>query len=123
MARKFTGKEWEFTKVIEGATGRLIARRALRRTLGNPKKRSRDLAEMMFEMYQKGVNQGRQLENARITYSTVGLEYGEGYPVTQTEAAEVCSDPESDGSLALPVDYYNDPNADYRDIADAASEA
>lgn len=82
MARKKT----DHGLVNEGRTGRIIARRALRRGLGNPKKRHRDLAELMNEMFFKGVLKGRKLENLRIIYATAGMEYGESYPVAELEA-------------------------------------
>lgn len=72
--------------IDEGRTGRIIARRALRRGLGNPKQRARDLAELMQEMYFKGVNQGRSLEKLRIQYATAGYSYGEGYGISPIES-------------------------------------
>ncbi len=79
MARKKT----EHLLVDEGRTGRIIARRALRRGLGNPKKRARDLAELMQEMFFKGIKQGKTLENLRITYATAGMEYPADYVVVE----------------------------------------
>jgi len=93
MARKNT----PHMLVDEGRTGRIIARRALRRSLGNPNKRSRDLAELMQEMFFKGISNGRKLENLRIAYSTAGMEYGEGYPVDSSVPEPVVGPvPESD---------------------------
>ena len=133
MARKFTSKEMEFTKVIEGRTGRIIARRGLRRTLGNPKTRNRHLAATLFEMFQKGMEQGKRLENIRIVYATAGMSYtpetmsvpltenltsGDSdnvstYTISSEEAATLddgpstpqCSDPMSDGRPLSVVDF------------------
>jgi hypothetical protein len=35
-------------------------------------------------MFFKGVLQGRQLENIRITYATAGMEYGSDYPMADS---------------------------------------
>ncbi len=78
----------EHRLVNEGRTGRIVARRALRRGLGNPKKRNRDLAELMQEMFFKGIQQGKQLENLRITYATAGLTYPSEYAVVVEPVAD-----------------------------------
>lgn len=80
MARKQTPHRL----IDEGYTGRIIARLfevAIHRGLGNPKTRSRDLAELMSELFLKGMKIGRKLENNRITNAAAGLGYGDGYPV------------------------------------------
>jgi hypothetical protein len=80
MSRKQTNGG-EHLIVDEGRTGRIVGRRALRTGLGNPKKRKRDLAQLLFEMFMKGVQQGKTLENTRITYATAGMDYPEEYNV------------------------------------------
>lgn len=82
----------EHRVVNEGRTGRIIARRALRAGLGNPKKRKRDLAELLFEMFMKGVQQGKTLENVRITYATAGMDYPEGSYVESESVEDVVPD-------------------------------
>jgi hypothetical protein len=115
MARKYTGKEVHGV-VDEGRTGRIVARMALRRGLGNPKKREKALREFGLELYLSGFKQGGEYMRGRIHNSTVGLDYGHGYfvqPVSESEkeglpsevnaqmVTDYSSDPESDGPLAF----------------------
>jgi hypothetical protein len=124
--RKFTGHEVRGV-VDEGRTGRIVARRILRKGLGNPKKRVRDLREFGLELYIKGVQFGGEYMRGRIHNSVAALDYGPGYFVQPEILEEVngespvlqCSDPESDGGLAgaVAVDIHTD---DINAIAAAA---
>jgi hypothetical protein len=104
MARIYTGKEVHGV-VDEGRTGRLVARRVLRRGLGNPKRRLRDLQMFAFEMMSKGMQQGMEYMRGRIHNSVAALDYGAGYfvpPVIEEDNAPEgqCSDPMADGPLS-----------------------
>lgn len=96
MARVSTNEK--HLVVNEGRTGRIIARRALRLSLGNPKKRNKDLQELLWEMYAKGVRQGDQLRQLRIQCATAGLTYEEE-PNEDIPVAAVSGDPMSESTL------------------------
>jgi hypothetical protein len=115
--RTYTGKEVHGV-VDEGRTGRIVARRVLRRGLGNPKRRLRDLQQFAFEMLSKGMMQGMEYMRGKIHNSVAGLDYGPGYYV-QPEIMEgpvatdtQCSDPESDGPLSSSPAVVLSPEAD-----------
>lgn len=99
MARKHTGPE--NVVVNEGRTGRIIARRILRRVLGNPKKRQRDTEALAQEMFSKGVNVGADLMQGRIVNAAAHLTYGEEVNAeivdgSSVEVSRVSSDSVSD---------------------------
>ena len=105
MARKFTGTEFHGV-IDEGRTGRIIARAALRRTLGNPKKRMADLTAFAFDLYARGYQQGAEAFRGRIQNSVAALDYGGGYyvaPTVETEDGQRRAD-NPDTVLATPCD-------------------
>ena len=65
-----------------------MARRILRRGLGNHKRRVKDLREFAMDMYVKGVVQGSNYMRGRIHNSVSALEYGRGYYVAPTVESE-----------------------------------
>ena len=70
-------KKVEHFVVNEGRTGRMIGRRMLRNTLGNPKTRAKKLNEQLEQAFATGVRFGAEVQKAKILNAAAGLTYEE----------------------------------------------